>query len=323
VLAQDYPGPVQVVLAVADSQDATAQVAADLAARDPRVVLVPNPEGSTPAALAVALAAARHPVVARVDAHGAVPADYLRIAVQTLRRTGAANVGGVAVAVGDTPTQRAIAAAMRSPWGMGGARFRVGGVEGPAETVFPGVYDRSWIERVGGFDPSCARAPDWELNLRIRQAGGTVWFTPLLRIEYRPRRRLRDLARQFYATGQWRRHLSGEHRGALGPRYLAPPTVLVAVLVGLVGGPVWHPLWLLPAGYAVTVCLGGAWAGRGERPGVVLRMPAVLATMHLAWGAGFLRGTGVSPRSAAPAPGSARRGQPATAPRSSPPPRPR
>lgn len=290
VLAQDYPGRIEVVLAVAPSHDATAEVARRLAAGDRRVVVVDNAGGRTPEGLNLALARARYPVVARVDGHGALPPDYLSTAVRVLRRTGAANVGGVAVPEGVTPMQRAIATAMGSPLGMGAARFRVGGQEGEAETVFPGVFRRDWIDRVGGFDPTYDRAQDWELNLRIRKAGGLIWFTPELQVSYRPRRGLPELARQFYSTGQWRRRLAGEHEGALGPRFLAPPLTVVAVTLGAVGASAYRPLAVLPLGYAAAVAVGGWWIARHQPLAVRVRVPAALATMHLSWGAGFLVG---------------------------------
>jgi hypothetical protein len=94
------------------------------------------------------------------------------------------------------------------------------------------------------------------------------------------------------------------HPATLNRRYLAPPVTTVLVAAGAVGGLAWRPLWLLPAGYAAAITLGGAWIARRERAGVMARMPAVLATMHLTWGAGFLRGTGrgASARTGADAP---------------------
>lgn len=292
VLEQDYPGDLEVVLAVGPSRDRTQEVADALAATDRRVRVVPNPTGRTPDALNAALAVTEHDVVVRMDGHGEVAEGYVRTAVEVLRETGAANVGGVMHAEGQTPQERAVAVAMRSPLGVGGARFHVGGRAGPARSVYLGVFRRDWLQRVGGYDPGYSRAQDWELNYRIRRAGGVVWFTPDLRVTYRPRPDLSSLARQYYRTGQWRRRLSRQHRGSLNYRYLAPPAVTVAVVAGTVGGLVARPLWLLPAGYAAAVAAGGLVIGAREGFGVAVRVPAVLATMHLSWGLGFLRGTG-------------------------------
>lgn len=290
VLAQDYPGPMEVVVAVGPGRDRTREVADGLAAADDRVQVVPNPSGRTPDGLNAAIARASHEVVVRMDGHGELSAGYVRRAVEILEETGAANVGGIMLAEGSGAMQEAVALAMRSPLGMGAERFHVGGEAGPADTVFLGVFRREWLRRVGGYDPAFTRAQDWEMNHRIRQAGGTVWFTPELTVTYRPRSTFRDLARQFYGSGQWRRQVVRQHPDSVNARYLAPPVTLVLIALGAAGGLAWRPLWVLPLGYAACVTAGGAWVARGRAPRVVARMPAVLATMHLTWGAGFLRG---------------------------------
>jgi succinoglycan biosynthesis protein ExoA len=291
VLAQHYPGEIEVVVAVGPSRDRTREVAAAVAAEDPRVVVVDNGSGRTPDGLNAALRASRHGIVVRMDGHGALSEGYIQRAVEVLEETGAANVGGVMLAEGTGDLQQAVAVAMRSPLGIGAARFHVGGEAGPVDTVYLGVFRREWLERVGGYDRRFARAQDWEMNHRIREAGGTIWFTPELTVTYRPRASLGDLARQFYTTGQWRRQVVRAHPGTLNLRYLAPPVATAAVAAGAVGGLFWRPLWALPLGYAAAITAGGAVAARGERPAVVARMPTVLAVMHLTWGAGFLRGT--------------------------------
>lgn len=291
VFAQDYPGPVEVVLAVGRSADNTREIAERSIAGLARARIVDNPTGRTPDGLNAAIAASEHPVIARVDAHGTLPPDYLSTAIPILLTTGAANIGGRAVPQGVNAMQRAIAVAMGSPLGMGAARFRVGGDAGEAETVFPGLFQRAWVERVGGFNPDYDRAQDWEMNLRIRAAGGLVWFSPQICVTYHPRSSLRSLAQQFFTTGQWRRRLSREHSGALNARYLAPPVLVLAVASGLIGSAFWPPAALVPLGYAAAVGLGGVHISRGEHWGVRLRVPAALATMHLSWGCGFLTGT--------------------------------
>ena len=289
VLGQDYAGPVEVVLALGPSRDRTDEIAAELAAADPRVRLVPNPTGATGAGLNRAVAAARYDVVVRLDGHALVPDDYLRIAVETLRRTGADNVGGVMSAEGVTDFQRAVAAAMTSPIGVGQASFHVGGEEGPALTVYLGAFRREVLERLGGYDETFLRAQDWELNHRIRESGGVVWFTPRLTVSYRPRSDLRALARQYRDYGRWRRVVMREHEGTASLRYLAPPAAVVAVTAGTVLGLTWwRPALLAPAGYAAAVLAGSAVVGRGLPARSRAWLPVVLATMHGAWGVGFL-----------------------------------
>jgi len=244
-------------------------------------------------------------VVVRVDGHGLLAQGYIATAVRVLEETGAANVGGLMAAEGVTGFERAVARAMTSWFGVGGARFHTGGEAGPADTVYLGVFRREVLEQQRGYDPSFVRAQDWELNHRIRSAGGLVWFTPELSVTYRPRGSLRALARQYLDYGRWRRVVVRQKPGTLTLRYLAAPVATLAVVAGLVAGPFWLPALVLPLGYVAGVLAGTAatWSGLPWRSRLAL--PVVYATMHLSWGTGFV----TSPR---------RLGRPAAARRSRP-----
>jgi len=299
ILASSYDGPLQVVLALGPSRDETDAIAQRMAHDDPRVITVPNPTGRTAAALNAAIAAADHDIIVRVDGHAVIPRDYVEIAVRTLDETGADNVGGIMGAEGVTDFERAVAAAMTSWFGVGGAAFHIGGGAGPALTVYLGCFRRSALDRVGGFDESMVRAQDWELNHRIRATGGLIWFTPELRVSYRPRGSLRRLARQYHEYGRWRREVARRHPETVSLRYLAPPLALAAVtggtllgVVGLVTGARGLLVgFVLPAGYAAADLIASTRAARGLPWRSARWLPAVFATMHGAWGAGFIRGT--------------------------------
>lgn len=289
ILDQDYPGELEVVIALGPSTDATDAVAAALTAEDARVRTVPNPSGRTPAGLNAAIEASTHPIVVRVDGHGMLSPGYLATAVRLLEETGAANVGGIMHAEGETAWERAVAAAMTSRIGVGNAAFHTGGSAGEAETVYLGVFRREVLQEQGGYNEEFIRAQDWELNYRIRQAGGLVWFSPELLVSYRPRPSVRALAKQYRNYGRWRHVVSRYHAGSLNPRYLAPPTALVGVVGGAVVGVALTPWgFLLPAGYLAAIAAGSLPAGRGLPAAVRARIPVALATMHMSWGWGFL-----------------------------------
>ncbi len=299
VLAQGYPGELELIMAVGPSRDATAEVAASLAAEHPdRVRVVDNPAGRTPHALNLAIAASRHAIIVRVDGHGELGADYIATAVRLLERTGAANVGGVMDARGETPFEQAVALGYTTRLGIGGERFHhPGSPEGPADTVFLGVFRKEALEAVGGFDETLYRAQDWELNLRLRRSGRIVWFSPALRVVYRPRSSLVALARQFYSTGQWRREVIRRYPDTASGRYLAPPTAVLGLAGGTLGGLLGLATRtrLLLAGFAaplgyLSLLVAGSAAVRAAPPAVRARLPLVYATMHLAWGLGFLVG---------------------------------
>ncbi len=292
ILAQDYPHPLDVVVAVGPSSDDTAGVAARIAARDPRVRVVDNPTGTTPMGLNRAIGAATGAVVARVDAHAELGDGYLRHAVEVLGTTGAGNVGGVQRAVGTTPFQRAVAAAMGSRYGTGDARFHYGGEPGPIDTVYLGVFRREALEEVGGFDESLVRNQDYELNIRLRDAGWLVWFDPTLEVVYRPRRSARELASQYRQYGQWKRVVARRHPGSLRWRQVVPPVAVVANLTGLALATRWRGAAAVPLGYlAATVAASAIEAVRQDLDlATTARLPLAFAVMHHAWGAGFLTG---------------------------------
>ncbi len=275
VFAQVAHGKTELILAIAPSVDRTRAIAEELQSRFKTLKIVDNPTGDTASGLNLAIAAASYEVIVRVDAHSQLTENYLKTALEVLSETGAANVGGRMQAVGVSPLQQAVAFGYNNRVGLGGGSFHVGGKAGAVETVYLGVFQKSWLQKVGGFDPKWVRGQDWELNQRIRSAGGVVWFDPRLEVNYFPRSSLSALARQFYQTGVWRGALTRQAPFQSSIRYWIPPLFVVAALFGF---PLW--LYLLFIGLIAFNAL--------ELPnGVKLRVLLVLPTMHFSWGIGF------------------------------------
>lgn len=301
ILEQEYDGEMEVVIALGPSTDRTDEIAAELVRETAdsaraRVQTVPNPTGRTPAALNAAIKASKHPVVVRVDGHGMLSPNYISTAVRLLEETGAQNVGGIMNAEGENDWEHAVAAAMTSKIGVGNAAFHTGGEAGPAETVYLGVFWRAALEQQGGYNEEFIRAQDWELNFRIREAGGQIWFSPELRVQYRPRPSVRELAKQYRNYGRWRHVVARFHSGSINLRYLAPPVAVCANVLGLVVGLAFTPWALIvPGGYLAAIVAGSIPAGKGLPLKARLQIPLALATMHMSWGVGFL----TSPRSLA------------------------
>ncbi|SFS07902.1 Glycosyltransferase, catalytic subunit of cellulose synthase and poly-beta-1,6-N-acetylglucosamine synthase [Microbacterium sp. cf046] len=302
VLAQDVEGPTELVLALAPSTDGTTELARELAADD-RIVLVDNPEADIPIGLNRAIRAGRYPTIVRVDAHSELEPGYTTRALETLNRVGAANVGGVMKADGRTPFQRAVARAYNSPIGLGGGAYHGGAHEGEAESAYLGVMRRSVLEEVGLFDESIRRGEDWELNLRIRRAGYRVWFDPSLAVTYWPRESWTRLVRQFSATGRWRGELVRRYGRGNSVRFFAPPALVLALVLSLLVGilqatGVVTSWWAVAASvvylpviaYAVLIIVVAIGSGGGTGWRDKLWTLAVLPTMHLSWGAGFIIG---------------------------------
>lgn len=278
----------EMIIAAGDA--VTAAEGRRLAEEEPRLRVVDNPEGTTPAALNVAIAAARNPVVMRVDAQSRIPPGYRTTVVELLATTGAVNVGGRQFATAEQPggRQASIAAAMNSRLGHGGAVYRSGARGGSVDTVYLGAFRADALTLIGGYDERFTTNQDAELNERLRRAGGTVWLDPALVVSYLPRRGFWALARQFRGYGRGRAMTGAAHPGSLRRRQLAAPVLALGLLAAL-GVLPWTPvlLGLWAGGYGALLLLGSLLDGPAARRrllGVVM----ALAVMHLAWGYGFL-----------------------------------
>jgi glycosyltransferase involved in cell wall biosynthesis len=303
VLGQNYAGEKEVILALGPSTDGTTEAVERLAAADPRISLVHNPDTDIPVGLNLAIHLSKYPIIIRVDAHSELEPGYTDRAIATLERTGAANVGGVMLARGKTPFQAAAARGYNSPFGLGGARYHGGHTEGEAESAYLGVFRRDVLEEVGYFDESLRRGEDWELNLRIRAAGHRVWFDPELKVTYWPRENLSKLGRQFMATGIWRGELVRRYKGRNPWRFFVPPLLVLSIvasvvvlalqLTGVLHG--WLSLvlslaYLGPLLYVLLVLWLALVADRGATFKERMSFLIVLPTMHIMWGIGLIIG---------------------------------
>ena len=299
-LAQALPEgwTLEVVVADGMSDDGTREALVGMAERDPRVKVVDNPDRIVSCGLNRALAAASGDVVVRMDVHTEYAPDYVAECLVELQSTRADNVGGPwrAVAAADGgPTQAAVAAAFQSPWVAGGALSRRLDYDGPVDTVYLGAWPRKTFERFGGFDEALVRNQDDEHNLRIVKGGGRIFQSSRIRSSYRPRTTLGQVFRQYLQYGYWKPFVMKKHGQPARLRHLVPALfVAAAVVLALVaiGWSAW-PLVALLVAYAGTVAAMSVGVLR-EAPqpaAVALRLPAVIATYHVAYGIGTIVGT--------------------------------
>ncbi len=294
VQAQDYPAErIEIVVADGGSTDRTRAIVERIAVSDPRITLVDNPGRNQAAGLNRAIAASSGTIVARLDGHAAWPATHIRRCIDLLRKTGADNVGGTMLAIGDGTVARVAAASTSSPFGIGGAHYRYADVEMQTDTVFLGCFRRAALERVGGFDEQAAPHEDYELNQRIRATGGRIIFSPTLPTTYWARDSWRGLARQFYRYGRAKARVARGNPSVLRPYHLVPPAAVATL-------PILAALCVRPAGRRLVAGVGGLYgaacavasapAGRGQPLSVRALVPLAFPVLHASWGAGFIAG---------------------------------
>jgi glycosyltransferase involved in cell wall biosynthesis len=295
--AQDVTAEVELLVADGASTDESVELLRKAAAQHGvALTVLANPDRWVSHALNLCIAAASGDLIVRVDCHSRYPADYLRRCVEAAEATGAANVGGVFVPTGRTPTERAVACAMDSPfggihWSRHGTAARV-----EVDTVPYGAFRPEAFRLAGLFDETLVRNQDDEFNLRLRRAGGRIVLDPTIRIFYRPRGSYRRLFRQYFEYGRWKPAVMRKHGRPTSARSLVP-VVFVVSLVSLAALAAWFPealrlLELETAIYAAAAVVFAALAVRARRerwrllPRVVLAFP----TFHVAHGVGLLVG---------------------------------
>jgi glycosyltransferase involved in cell wall biosynthesis len=289
--SQRFDGTIEFLFVDGGSADRTREILEALAAEDPRIRTLDNPDRTTAYALNVGLAAARGRYVARMDAHAFYPPTYIASGVERLRRGDVVWVAGAAVPRGEGRWSRRVALALNSGLTtIGSRKWGEGQDEVELDTgVFAGVWERSTLDEHGGWNPEWPINQDSELAARVLAGGGRIVMLPQMAAEYVPRNTLQGLARQYFRYGLYRSKTSRHHPGSLRRSHMLAPGMVLAVVAAAVAP---RPL-ALPARAALGAYLGAlvltsvrvAERGR-ERDAAAL--PLVFAIMHLTWGAGFL-----------------------------------
>jgi succinoglycan biosynthesis protein ExoA len=283
----------EVIVADGGSTDRTREIVRSIATLHPNVRLIENPGRTQASGLNRAILASTGEFIARQDGHAEWTRHHLRRSVELLLASGADNVGGRAHGVGRGTTGRAIACAMRSPFGVGGARFRYSTRAQDAATVFPGTFRRSAFERVGLFDEAYPPHEDYELNHRIRADGGRVLYSPDIPTRYHVRDSIADLAHQYFRYGRAKVRVARSTPAVLRPYHLAAPALVAATPILAALAARRRARRIVSWGSAVYMigCIAaGLRASRGEDAGVRARVPIAFLVMHGAWGLGFWAG---------------------------------
>jgi glycosyltransferase involved in cell wall biosynthesis len=297
VLAQDYPADrVEILLVDGMSTDRTRELAAAVLAERIEVGsahILDNPRSIAPTAMNIGISASKRDVIVRVDGHTTLPADYVRRCVEALQRTGSQCVGGGIRTRGSGAIGRAIAAAQSSRFGVGGVAFRTGRNEaGPVDTVPFGAYPREVFACIGDFDVELVRNQDDELNFRLLQAGGTVWYDPAISTDYFSSPSLRRFWRQYFQYGEYKIRVAQKRSGFASVRHLVPAAFVVSAAASLLLAVARRDVrWALAVLGPYALANGAASIATARRSQASpARIAIAYAVLHTSYGTGFMSG---------------------------------
>ena len=290
VVSQTYPPDrVEVIVADGMSEDRTRQVIASLPGAE-RIRVLDNHAKLQAPGLNLCIEAARGDVIVRVDGHTIIAPDYVERCVAALEATGAWNVGGAITNTGITVVGRAIAAAGSSVFGVPGP-FHGSARAQFTDTVYMGAWPRAVFEKVGLYSRDLAINEDYELNHRIRAAGGTIYYSPDIRCQYYGRQTLRALMRQYFRYGSGKVKMLARHPRSIKWRHIVAPAFVAALLGGApvaLLSPIVGLAWVgMIASYVGANLAFSARLASRNGWGLLVPISIAFATMHIAWGTGF------------------------------------
>jgi glycosyltransferase involved in cell wall biosynthesis len=288
VRRQDYPADrYEVLIADGGSTDRTRALVEEAAAADPRIRLIDNPDRLQAPAMNRMIKIARGDVIVRMDVHSDYADDYVRRCIEVLDRTGADNVGGAARARAKTFFQKALCAALESPLGIGGSKYRDASFEGFVETIFPGAFRREVFERIGLYDPRAITNEDAELNQRLVDSGGKIYLSRDIVVHYYPRESFKALSKQYFKYGHGRARTLLKHGRFLSVRP-AVPFLAVCGGAALLATSLLQPFTPFAfGGYAAGTLLEAMRVGRKAGPTAIPVVWAIFPVLHVSHGLGF------------------------------------
>lgn len=291
------------------SQDQTRAVVEQFKRSSPEltVTLIDNAAQNIPTALNLGVAAARGNIIARMDAHTAPSAGYIRRCVEVLSQDKAGVVGmPCRVRPGaSTLTARAIASAVSHPFGIGDAKYRLSegqSLQEPVDTVAFACFRKSlWVE-LKGFNESLLTNEDYDFNYRVQLTGQQVILDRSGHCDYFARTTLKDLSVQYLRYGRWKAQMLKLHPRSIKLRHLVAPVFVLSLALLTLLSLFWTPILLLLALeislYALLALVFGWQVMRRNQGGIgmLLVMPLIFLTIHLSWGSSFLLGLIRQPR---------------------------
>ncbi|WP_095200896.1 glycosyltransferase family 2 protein [Mesorhizobium carmichaelinearum] len=278
----------RIVVADGGSTDGTLAIVEQIAAKDPRVILLHNKRRIQSAAinLAVGTFGEGAEYLIRIDAHGGYPDDYCDRLLEEALATSADSVVVSMLTSGSGTVQKSVAAAQNSKLGTGGSKHRHLSAGEWVDHGHHALMRISAFGAVGGYDETFSHNEDAELDYRLRQAGYKIWMSGKTQMVYYPRASLKGLYFQYLGYGRGRAKNVLKHRVIPKVRQMVPLAVFPVVLLAAFSFVHW--IAAVPLLIWAAVCLGyGLVAAIRQRNADIALAGVSAMVMHFGWSVGF------------------------------------
>jgi len=297
VIANSFPGDQYEILVVdGDSTDRSREIVLEKQSQFPGLRLLRNPQKVVPPGMNIGIRQARGRYIIRMDAHSEYPPDYIASCIAELQRTGAANVGGrwFTRPGSDSAVAKTIAFITQSPAVVGNARYRLGKGDCYVDTVPFGAFRREIFDQVGLFREDLVRHQDYELNARIRQAGGKIFLSPKIYNIYYNVPTYKKFMRQAYVNGLWCARAWTRYPVSFCWRHAVPLVFalgfLFLIFSGIVMRPLFWPALAVFSLYAISCLVLGVRMAAQHGWRHLFLAPALMFSYHFVYGVSTLFG---------------------------------
>lgn len=296
IINQDYPRELIEVIAVdGGSSDSSVEIVNKLAKEHPNIKLMGGPGVNCPTAMNIGIKHATGELISKIDGHGYVASDFLRMSAKYISTKGEIKcVGGPIRSAAKTSVAEANAIARSSVFGVGKGAYSMGKEPQFVDSVQCGTYEKTIFEEVGLLDESLQFGEDEEVNWRIRKKGYKIFATPDIRFFYFPRNSFRKLFRQYYNYGGARVKVIQKHPDFFRIKHVIPTVFVVSLFAAGILSTFSHFfLWLFVGGtlgyFMASLAFSAVISSKRGWKYVVL-LPISFAALHFGYGIGFARG---------------------------------
>ncbi|MDY6826347.1 MAG: glycosyltransferase family 2 protein [Bacillota bacterium] len=234
ILVNEVDFDYEIIIVDGMSIDNTRKIVKRLVKENNKIKLLFNSERHTPVGLNIGIQQAKGKYILLLGAHAYVANSFLQKSLETIKAYDAECVGGRVEIVSNTKIGKDIAYALKSPFGVGNAKFRYAKNLEYVDTVAYGLYKREVFTQLGLFDEMMIRGQDYEFNHRMILAGMKILYNPEIKSYWYSRPTLKSLMKQQFYNGFWKILAQFKRKNIASFRHIVPPLFTFYIILALI-----------------------------------------------------------------------------------------